>query len=95
MEGQKFLPHYFDLIKQSELLNHILAKLLNDSLTETFFGHIAEQVPSNNLTFIQMARLTPKKLFTTFRLCSPQLRTVEFQSEEQEMRNLENAFIVK
>ena len=63
VEGQKFLLQYFDHIKHSELLNHILAKLLNDSLAEAFFGHIAEQVPSNNLTFIQMARLIPKEAF--------------------------------
>ena len=63
VEGQKFLLQYFDHIKHSELLNHILAKLLNDSLAEAFFGHIAEQVSSNNLTFIQMARLIPKEAF--------------------------------
>ena len=38
-----------------------MAKLLNDSLAEAFFGHIAEQVSSDNLTFIQMARLIPKE----------------------------------
>ena len=38
-------------------------KVLNDSLAEGFFGHIAEQVSSNNLTFIQMARLIPKEAF--------------------------------
>ena len=63
VEGQKFLLQYFDHIKHSELLNHILDKLLNDSLAEAFFGHIAEQVSSNNLTFIQMARLIPKEAF--------------------------------
>ena len=63
VEGQKFLLQYFDHIEHSELLNHILAKLLNDSLEEAFFGHIAEQLPSNNLTFIQMARLIPKEAF--------------------------------
>ena len=41
----------------------MLAKLLNDSLAETFFGHIAEQVSSNNLTFIRIARLIPKEAF--------------------------------
>ena len=63
VEGQKFLPQYFDHIKHSELLNHILAKLLNDSLAEAFFGHTAKQVSSNNMTFIQMARLIPKEAF--------------------------------
>ena len=63
MEGQKFLLQYFDHIKHSELLNLILAKLLNDSLAEAFFGHIAEQISSNNLTFIQMARLIPREAF--------------------------------
>ena len=63
VEGQKFLLQYFDHIKHSELLNHILAKLLNDSLAEAFFGHIAEQVSSDNLTFIKMARLIPKEAF--------------------------------
>ena len=63
VEGQKFLLQYFDHIKHSELLNHILAKLLNHSLAEAFFGHIAEQVSSNNLTFIQMARRIPKEAF--------------------------------
>ena len=63
VEGQKFLLQYFDHIKHSELLNLILAKLLNDSLAKAFFGHIAEQVSSNNLTFIQIARLVPKEAF--------------------------------
>ena len=63
VEGQNFLLQYFDHIKHSELLNHILAKFLNDSLAEAFFGHIAEQVSSNNLTFIQVARLIPKEAF--------------------------------
>ena len=64
VEEQEFLPQYFDHIKHHiEPLNHILAKLLNDSLAEAFFGHIAEQVSTNNLTFIQMASLIPKEAF--------------------------------
>ena len=63
MEGQKFLLQYFDHIKHSELLNHILAKLLNNSLAGAFHGHIAKQVSSNNLTLIQMTRLIPKEAF--------------------------------
>ena len=59
VEGQQFLLQYFDNIKHSNLLNYILAKLLNDSLAEAFFGQIAEQVSSNTLTFIQMARPIP------------------------------------
>ena len=55
VEAQKLLLQYFDHVKHSELLN--------DSLAEAFFGHIAEQVSSNNLTFIQMARLIPKEAF--------------------------------
>ena len=83
VEGEKFLLQYFDHIKHSELLNHILAKLLNNSLAEAFFGHTAEQVSSNNLTFMQMARLFQKRLFTTFWLCSPQQRKVDFSQKNK------------
>ena len=63
VEGKTFLLQYFHPIKHSELPNHILSKHLNYSLAEAFFGHIAEQVSSNNLTFIQMAGLIPKEAF--------------------------------
>ena len=56
VQGQKFLLQYFAHIKHEELLEHILAKLLNDSLAEAFFGHRSEMVASNNLNFLQMAK---------------------------------------
>ena len=63
VQGQKFLLHYFARIKHEELLEHILAKLLNDSLAEAFFGHMSEMVASNNLNFLQMAQLISKEAF--------------------------------
>ena len=55
VQGQKFLLQYFARIKHEELLEHILVKLLNDSLAEAFFGHMSEMMANNNLNFLQMA----------------------------------------
>ena len=55
VQGQKFLLQYFARIKHEELLDHILAKLLDDSLAEAFFVHMSEIVANNNLNFLHMS----------------------------------------
>ena len=63
IKGMEFLIDYFKHIRHEELIRQIMVKMLNDSLAEAFFGHITEMSSGNNLTFLQMARLSASEAF--------------------------------
>ena len=42
VRAQSFLLEYFNYIGCDELLEHVFVKMLNDSLAESFFGHMSE-----------------------------------------------------
>ena len=63
VRAQSFLLEYFNYIGYEVLLEHVLVKMLNDSLAESFFGHMSELTVGNNLTYLQMAWLMFREAF--------------------------------